>query len=99
MAAHFKYKWIFVATADGQVIRTGLERNDSVVLLSPEKLDITVQFLSVDWLHDKLYLVGKKKRSTTWCIKKCEFNGEKLQTVYPNLGAQPLDFVADPYTG
>jgi hypothetical protein len=99
MSAHFKRKLVFIATAEGQVIRTSLEKNQTTVILSKEKLDIYVTFLSVDWLHDKLYLVGRKKRSATWCIKRCDLDGDRLSTVLPTLGAQPIDFMADPYTG
>jgi len=99
ISAHFKRKLVFVATAEGEVIRTSLEKNQTTVILGKERLDIWVSFLSVDWLHDQLYLVGKKKRSNTWTIKRCELNGERLTTVLPSLSAPPIDFMADPYTG
>jgi len=102
MSAHFRKNLVFIATADGEVIRTRLGTgnvNETQVILSKTKLDIQVSFLSVDWLHDKLYLVGKKKRSNTWSIRKADLNGARLQTVLPNIGSRPVDFMADPYTG
>jgi hypothetical protein len=99
MAAHFKYKWVFIATSEGEISRTDLHRNETTVLILKERLELVeVPFLAVDWLHNKLYIVGKK-RSSAWVIKRCDLSGDKLITVSPYIFARPIDFAADPFTG
>ncbi|CAG7731893.1 unnamed protein product [Allacma fusca] len=100
ITAHFKYKWVYIATSNGQVMRKSLEKNQSLEIFSSDGLDIVISFMSVDWLHNKLYLVGKMKSSSQWLIKICELNGQGLNTtIFPYLGAHLVDFIADPFTG
>ena len=103
MSAHFRKNLVFIATSEGEVIEASLgPTNHTKVILTKEKLDIQVSFLSVDWLHDKLYLVGKEKRekrSHIWSIWKANLNGARLQPVLRNMGSKPVDFMADPYNG
>lgn len=98
MACHVKDKTVFIATQDGEIIRTGLNHSQTVILRK-DRLQLEVVFLSVDWLHNQLYIVGKKWRSDNWTIKRCDLTGNNLVTVYTYLFGRPVDFAADPYTG
>ncbi|ODM95801.1 Proto-oncogene tyrosine-protein kinase ROS [Orchesella cincta] len=100
IACHYKYKWVFIATSEGDIIRTGLINNQNLLILRKDRLDLpVVSFLAVDWLHNQLYIVGKKRQSSNWSIKRCDLNGNNLITIYPYLFEKPIDFAADPYTG
>lgn len=99
IAAHTKYKWVFIATVDGQVVRTSLDKNETVIIFPRRALDVSIMFMSVDWLHNKLFLLGRMGQSSHWVIKRCELGGEDLVTIYPFLGGEPIDFHADPFTG
>jgi hypothetical protein len=58
-----------------------------MVIVSKDRLDLGVAHLSVDWLHHKLYIVGKKRASSTssWVIKRCDLEGNGLTTIYSKL--------------
>lgn len=107
IASHFKAKLIFIATGQGDIVRTGLEhpssdgesRNSSQLIVRRDRLDLVVSFLAMDWLHNHLYIVGKKKRSSNWSIKRCDLSGNNLMTIYTSLFVNPVDFSVDPYTG
>ncbi len=99
IASHIKYKWVFIATDDGDILRKGLDQSQHTLIVRRSRLDLEVAFLAVDWLHNQLYIVGKKWRSTNWSIKKCDLNGNNLVTIYTYLFERPIDFAADPYTG
>lgn len=82
--------WVFLATTEGEIRSVNLSASNNIsrVLISKQTLELNVAHLSVDWLHNKLYIVGKKRRSSNWVIKRCDLDGHALTTIYSTLPAK-----------
>lgn len=102
IAAHLKNKYLFIATGDYNITRKSLDGNETKQLVPGGGSDIVIRFLSVDWLHDKLYILGRLKGAlaNSWVIRRCNLEGGKLEQHYSGgIGTEPLDFAANPLTG
>lgn len=110
MAIHYAKKWLFVADDGGNIIRTTMELSNPIVLDKVKRsviidkqsgLNFEPSLLSVDWLNDHLYILGKHVNASqpVWEINRCALDGSGMTVAIGGLFQKPLHMEVDPYNG
>ena len=110
MAIHNNYKYLFVADNQGNI--TEMMYPSSYLSLHPKAtvlatwqmpLDVqdhAVKDISVDWLHNCLYLLLESVSSFgKWQIARSKFGGRGFRSVIKDINYKPFHIEVDPFNG
>lgn len=104
VAIHVRKELLFVSDSDGYVRRLSLKKNFTnqlrEIVVSPFQVNFKPYLLSVDWLNERLYILGEVNHPVpVWQIAHCNLHGEGLTVAVAGLRIKPHDMQVDPYNG
>lgn len=104
IAMHYVKKYLFLADSGGFINRTSLEwtNSTSITILDPAAgLNFQPLLLSVDWLNDHLYILGKRHNGTqtTYEISRCLLDGTGMTVATGGIFERPVQIEVDPFNG
>ncbi|XP_058063474.1 protein sevenless [Anopheles bellator] len=102
-ATHIRRGLIFVSDDAGFIWRApsrpGAEQERVAVLSPTSGANFWPTLLSVDWLNDHLYVLGRAHTTQLWQISHCDFAGDHLTVAIAGLQHRPDYFEVDPFNG
>lgn len=104
IAIHCAKKFLFIADDGGFINRASLEigNSETTTIIDPRAgLNFQPLLLSVDWLNDQLYILGRRHNGTltVWEISRCFLDGTGMTVATGGLFQKPLHIEVDPFNG
>lgn len=104
ISMHYAKKFLFIADAGGYITRASLVMGNPqrTIIIDPRAgLNFQPLLLSVDWMNDHLYVLGKRHNGTltVWEICRCSLDGTGMTVATGGLFKQPIHIEVDPYNG
>lgn len=100
---HVSQNFIFYSDEAGFINRKNLDNSTDVTqILKPDQgLNFKPSLLSVDWLNNQLYILGKVDvpNFDRWQISRCSLEGKGLTIAIAGLHTRPDHMEVDPYNG
>lgn len=95
IAMHYAKKYLFVADDGGFINRASLEfgHTDSTTIIDPKAgLNFQPLLMSVDWLNDHLYILGRRHNGTEtiYEISRCLLDGSGMTVATGGLFKKPV---------
>lgn len=104
VAIHYAKKFLFIADDGGYINRASLElgNTESSIIIDPrDGFNFNPLLLSVDWLNDHLYILGRRHNGTLtmYEICRCSLDGTGMTVATGGLFQLPIHFDVDPFNG
>ncbi|XP_060523893.1 proto-oncogene tyrosine-protein kinase ROS isoform X2 [Cylas formicarius] len=101
---HISQKLLFISDDNGSVWRVPIEQEtkNKTLILTKSQLGFVPLNISVDWLNDQIYILGKvtpRKDQERYIIKRCNLEGGDLTVAFAGLSRQPTTMQVDPCNG
>lgn len=104
IAMHYAKKFLYIADDGGYIVRASLEmgNTDRTTIIDPKAgLNFQPLLLSIDWLNDHLYILGRRHNGTltVWEICRCFLDGSGMTVATGGLFQKPIHVEVDPFNG